>query len=634
MPLRIASPKPALDNRAGPILTIWDQWQPACDACGRLESSLKDQQLLSCAGCLLAKYCSVACQKQNWREDHKNRCHLFEADRKLSTVFAKSLGPGTINDPTLSLVDKVIQWNFLNAYNHGMIGAAALKNDSDLGKTVNVGIFLKLVEERTGSKYDHRSFIIDKVALLPRDESDDFAANAPWTKGNVRNPQESMKSEHSKLLVGFCRLPGGVISETQMWLISHGPLLTDTVLPPYFDLHRYITSIAASRISTRRSGRSRATSLMRTSTLRRRRRSQGVIGIEKPDGTRVPLYKYSANGHFRVCAPGESDTEGPEYCKRLLVDPSRMVRMLYGFLEVFDVYQDTLLGMSEKVWNAIKLEIFRPTDGATDDAALAMMLALVVTMHADGARAGERDQARHSANDEGALPCMGPHFCAPPPGSFGMPSSWRPNFQPTDGATEEAALATMQALVVTIHADDAQDEDVQGRVRDACEECIGIVRELEKSQAKPAIKMLCASTATTPSVARYTLPNAIPHRSICSRTPMRCRAGIQSCYCFPTSMLIAAAGDSVKRRSKTEFSMRSSQASPPSDAELGFVVLKVNDVLGTCYGDSEEHADDGNAILKAQASDDHLVDRDQTLPLLLNFLPHRRETWSAHPARP
>ncbi|KAJ7914406.1 hypothetical protein B0H13DRAFT_2325291 [Mycena leptocephala] len=36
------------------------------------------------------------------------------------------------------------------------------------------------------------------------------------------------------------------------------------------------------------------------------------------------------------------------------------------------------------------------------------------------------------------------------------------SFQPTDGAAEEAALATMQALVVTIHADDAQDEDVQG----------------------------------------------------------------------------------------------------------------------------------------------------------------------------
>jgi hypothetical protein len=60
--------------------------------------------------------------------------------------------------------------------------------------------------------------------------------------------------------------------------------------------------------------------------------------------------------------------------------------------------------------------------------------------------------------------------------------------------------------VVTIHADGAQDEDVQGHVRDACEECIGILRELEKSQAKPAIKVLCASTATT----RTCFPSSYP----------------------------------------------------------------------------------------------------------------------------
>ncbi|KAJ7479875.1 hypothetical protein FB451DRAFT_1395429 [Mycena latifolia] len=362
MPLNIASPKPALDDRAGPILTIWDQWQPACDACGRLESSLKDQQLLSCSGCLLAKYCSVQCQKRNWNEDHKNRCHLFEADRKLSTVFAKSLGPGTINDPTLSLVDKVIQWNFLNAQNHHMIGAAALKNDNDLGKTVNVGIFLKLVGERTGSKYDHRSFIIDKVALLPREDTDDFAANAPWTKGNVRNPQEMMQDcEHSKLLVGFCRLPGGVTSQTQMWLIPLGSLLTETVLPPDFDLHRYITHVNRGithfhasfwPLPRKISDADLDAAAPPAGWVEYARRhhmglsglkGQGVIGIEKPDGTRVPLYKYSANGHFRRCAPGETDTDGPEEYKKLLVDPSRMVRMLCGFLEVFDVYQGEFL---------------------------------------------------------------------------------------------------------------------------------------------------------------------------------------------------------------------------------------------------------------------------------------------------
>jgi hypothetical protein len=61
-----------------------------------------------------------------------------------------------------------------------------------------------------------------------------------------------------------------------------------------------------------------------------------------------------------------------------------------------------------------------------------------------------------------------------------------------------------------------------------------------------------------------------------------------------------------------------------SDPELGFVVLKVNDVLGACYDDPEEHADDSNAILKplmAISSTAPAHVRDQTLPLLLSFLP-------------
>ncbi|KAJ7923545.1 ARM repeat-containing protein [Mycena leptocephala] len=234
-------------------------------------------------------------------------------------------------------------------------------------------------------------------------------------------------------------------------------------------------------------------------------------------------------------------------------------------------------------------------------------------------------------------------------------------FQPTDGATEEAALATMQALVVTIHADDAQDEDVQGLARDACEECIGVLREPEKSQAKPAIKVLCAFMTTTPSVARYTLANAVPHllklfadpNEVPSRHPVL----------LLLSDLIAAARDSVKAQSTQEAPMSDSSAEPPlapfkdevlgalisgvatlattraalagltglvstphllSDAELGFVVLKVNDVLGTCYDDPEERADDSNAILKllmtiSSTAPAHV--RDQTLPLLLNFLP-------------
>jgi hypothetical protein len=47
-------------------------------------------------------------------------------------------------------------------------------------------------------------------------------------------------------------------------------------------------------------------------------------------------------------------------------------------------------------------------------------------------------------------------------------------------------------------------------------------------------------------------------------------------------------------------------------------VLKVNDVLETCYGDPEEHADDSNPILKLLTTISSTA-RDQTLPLLLSF---------------
>ncbi|KAF7356213.1 MMS19 nucleotide excision repair [Mycena venus] len=233
-------------------------------------------------------------------------------------------------------------------------------------------------------------------------------------------------------------------------------------------------------------------------------------------------------------------------------------------------------------------------------------------------------------------------------------------FQPTDSLTEQVALATMQALVVTIHADDAQDEDVQGLARDACEECIGILREPEKSQAKPAIKVLCAFMATTPSVSRYTLAHAVPHllklyadpNEVPSRHPVL----------LLLSDLIAAARDSIKAESTPE-PMSDSAPEPPlapfkdevlgalisgvatlattraalagltglvstphllSEAELGFVVLKVNDVLETCYNGDEERSDDTNAILKllmtiSATSPAHV--RDQTLPLLLRSLP-------------
>ncbi|KAI8996433.1 ARM repeat-containing protein [Trametes punicea] len=88
-------------------------------------------------------------------------------------------------------------------------------------------------------------------------------------------------------------------------------------------------------------------------------------------------------------------------------------------------------------------------------------------------------------------------------------------FQPTDNIMEERALKTTQVLIQTIYsaseADRSDSAEIEGLAKDACEECMQILREPEKSQAQHAIKVLCAFMSTTPSVARFTLARAVPH---------------------------------------------------------------------------------------------------------------------------
>ncbi|KAI0794485.1 ARM repeat-containing protein [Fomes fomentarius] len=88
-------------------------------------------------------------------------------------------------------------------------------------------------------------------------------------------------------------------------------------------------------------------------------------------------------------------------------------------------------------------------------------------------------------------------------------------FQPTDKVTEEKALKTTQVLIQTIYSASSSIggdvAEIDGLAKDACEECLQILREPEKSQAKHAIKVLCAFMSTTSSVARFTLARAVPH---------------------------------------------------------------------------------------------------------------------------
>ena len=98
-------------------------------------------------------------------------------------------------------------------------------------------------------------------------------------------------------------------------------------------------------------------------------------------------------------------------------------------------------------------------------------------------------------------------------GSFGMHSNLRfgPHyynllsfrlqpqvFQPTNIVIGEEALQAFQAVVKTIHtANSVVHQEPQGFAYEVCEECIHVLQEPEKSQAKPAMKVICALLETT-----------------------------------------------------------------------------------------------------------------------------------------
>ncbi|KAJ6451204.1 hypothetical protein C8R45DRAFT_1042447 [Mycena sanguinolenta] len=336
--------------------TAWNAWEPECDACTRSESEAPKGQLLSCAGCLVARYCSKKCQQMDWKGGHNQQCHLYEANRKLSSVFSKSLGPGTLNDPRLSLRNKLAEWNFLNAANHLVIAAAALKNDPKFAGTKNIGLLLSLSEDHAGSKYSDRTFFIDRVLLLDKEASDAAARVETWVKGSVENSKWTMAErtddQHFKIMVGWCTMPNGEMSPTQLWTY-HVSKAAKHVLPPGFDLNRYvhhvnrgITHFHASWVPLPRSisdADIQSTEMPKEwwdyvsrhdNLLGGMRGGQYLIGRIRADGTREPLFKWDESGHFRRCAPGETDFDGAEEYKKQMVDPSRMVRLISKHLAI------------------------------------------------------------------------------------------------------------------------------------------------------------------------------------------------------------------------------------------------------------------------------------------------------------
>ncbi|KAF8967720.1 ARM repeat-containing protein [Flammula alnicola] len=230
-------------------------------------------------------------------------------------------------------------------------------------------------------------------------------------------------------------------------------------------------------------------------------------------------------------------------------------------------------------------------------------------------------------------------------------------FQPVDPETEEEALTTTQILVKTIYTDEEaaveSNDDIQGLARDICEECIQILKEPEKSQARPAIRILCAFMSTTPSVARYTISQAVPHLIRLFHNPDE--ASSRPATLALLSELIGSGRDSMAQTKS-----KSPEVDPPlmpykddvlgvlsvgltsattrnmalsglkamtaiklllSDEELGFIVHNVDQII---EGNQDDFDDASDAILDVLTTISEHAPRhvaEQTLPLLFSSLP-------------
>ena len=71
-------------------------------------------------------------------------------------------------------------------------------------------------------------------------------------------------------------------------------------------------------------------------------------------------------------------------------------------------------------------------------------------------------------------------------------------FQPVDTETEDSALLVTRALVKTIHeGQDVQVDEFKGFAKEITQECLDILKQPEKSQARHAIKTICSLLPTT-----------------------------------------------------------------------------------------------------------------------------------------
>jgi hypothetical protein len=134
-----------------------------------------------------------------------------------------------------------------------------------------------------------------------------------------------------------------------LWCIPTGtndPRLEANILPPNFDLHRYITHVNRGVTHFHASFwnpppdisdfdlESAVTSLEYASYAFEHHlalsglKGQGVFGIVNEDASKTPLSKRALSRHIRVYAPDETDSDGSAAYKKLLTDPSRIVKKI------------------------------------------------------------------------------------------------------------------------------------------------------------------------------------------------------------------------------------------------------------------------------------------------------------------
>ncbi|TEB36758.1 ARM repeat-containing protein [Coprinellus micaceus] len=225
-------------------------------------------------------------------------------------------------------------------------------------------------------------------------------------------------------------------------------------------------------------------------------------------------------------------------------------------------------------------------------------------------------------------------------------------FQPVDVNTEQLALKTLQTLINTIYASEEGNEsqtDVQGLARDACEECLTILREPEKSQARPATRVLCSFMATTPSVAKFTVSQAIPHLTKLFINPDEVTARPATLVLL--AQFIEAARDAQDKDTTTELflapykdevlgalssGLKAHNLRLPSlgglkglvttqrlltDQELGFIVHHIDEIIQDHPDRFDDISDGVLELLGSIAEVAPQIVVEQTLPILFSGLP-------------